>query len=47
MVVKSKGSVNQAAEGKHYSRALRLHKQSLEYLFRFHLEKIIADYMWT
>ena len=44
---KSKGSVNQAAEGKHYSRALRLRKQSVECLFRFHLKKIIADYMWT
>ena len=37
------GSVNQAAEGKHYSRAIRLHKQSLECLLRFQSEKIIAD----
>ena len=36
-------SVNQAAEGKHYSRAIRLHKQSLECLSRFQSEKIIAD----
>ena len=35
--------VNQAAEGKHYSRAIRFHKQSLECLLRFQSEKIIAD----
>ena len=39
----AEGLVNQAAEGKHYSRAIRLHKQSLEYLSRFQSEKIIAD----
>ena len=37
------GSVNQAAEGKHYSSALRLHKQSVEYLLIFQSEKIIAN----
>ena len=44
---KSKGSVNQAAEGKQYSRAIRLHGQSLECLLRFHSDKLIADYLWT
>ena len=39
----AEGSVNQAAEGKHYSRAIRLHKQSLECLLRFQSEKIITD----
>ena len=39
----SEGLVNQAAEGKHYSRAIHLHKQSLKYLLRFQLEKIIAN----
>ena len=28
----AEGTVNQAAEGKHYSRAIHLHKQSLECL---------------
>ena len=37
------GSVNQAAEGKHYSRAIHLYKQSRECLLRFQSEKIIAD----
>ena len=37
------GPLNQAAEGKHYSRAIRLHKQSLGCSLRFHSEKIIAD----
>ena len=37
------GSVNQAAEGKHYLSALRLHKQSVEYLLIFQSEKIIAN----
>ena len=35
--------VNQAAEGKHYSRAIRLHKQSLECLLRFQSEKVKAN----
>ena len=39
----AEGSVNQAAEEKHYSRAIRLHKQSLECLLRFQLERITAD----
>ena len=39
----AEGSVNQAAEGKHYSRAIRLQKQSLEYLLRFQSQKIIAN----
>ena len=39
----AESSVNQAAEGKHYSRAIRLHKQSLECLLRFQSEKIITD----
>ena len=46
MIVKSKiiaeGTVNQAAEGKHYSRAIHLHKQSPECL-RFQPEKIVAN----
>ena len=39
----AEGSVNQAAEGKHYSRAIRLQKQSLECLLRFQSQKIIAN----
>ena len=39
----AEGSVNQAAEGKHYSRAIHLLKQSLECILRFQSEKIIAD----
>ena len=39
----AQGSVNQAAEGKHYSGALRLHKHSVEYLLIFESEKIIAN----
>ena len=39
----AEGSVNQAGEGKHYSRAIRLHKQSLECLLRFQSKKIIAN----
>ena len=35
--------VHHATEGKHYSRAIRLHKQSLECLLRFQSEKIISD----
>eukprot|EP00794_Sanderia_malayensis_P005820 gene5820-6517_t len=31
----AEGSVDQAAEGRHYSRSMRLHKQSLEALLRF------------
>ena len=39
----AEGLVNQAAEGKHYSRAIHLLKQSLECILRFQSEKIIAD----
>ena len=39
----SEGLVNQAAEGKHYSTSIRLHKRSLEYLLRFQSEKIRAN----
>ena len=39
----SEGPVNQNAEGKHYSRAIHLHKQSLECLLRSQSEKILAD----
>ena len=39
----AEGSVNQAAEGKHYSRAIHLHNESLNCLLRFQSEKIIAD----
>ena len=41
--IMAEGLVNQVAEGKHYSRAVRLHKQSLECLLKFQSEKIIAD----
>ena len=34
----SEGLVNQAAEGKHYSRAMRFHEQSLEYLYLLRLK---------
>ena len=36
----SEGSVDKAAEGKHYSRAIRLHKQSFEALLRYRFEKL-------
>ena len=39
----AEGSVNQAAEGKHYSRAIHLHNESLNCLLRFQSEKIIVD----
>ena len=39
----AESSVNQAAEGKHCSRAIHFHKQSPECLLRFQLKKIIAD----
>ena len=39
----AEGTVNQAAEGKHYSRAIHLHNESLNCLLRFQSEKIIAD----
>ena len=35
--------VNQAAEGKHYSRAISLYKQFLECLLRFQSEKVKAN----
>ena len=38
----AEGSINQAAEGNHYSKAISLHRQPLEYLLRFRSEKIIA-----
>ena len=37
------GSLAQAIEGRHYSRAVRLHKQSLESIFRHKYEKEIPD----
>ena len=36
-------SVNQAIEGRHYSRAVQLHKQSLELLLRYNCEKKICQ----
>ena len=36
----AEGSVDKAAEGKHYSRAIRLHKQSFEALLRYRFEKL-------
>ena len=38
----AESSVNQVADGKQYSRAIRLHKQPLDCLLRFQSEKIIA-----
>ena len=35
------GSVDQAMEGRHYFRAVRLHKQSIESLLRYKSEKEI------
>ena len=38
----AEGSINQAAKGNHYSKALSLHRQPLECSLRFRSEKIIA-----
>ena len=39
----AEGSVDQAAEGRHYSRSMRLHKQSMEALLRFKGSKTVAS----
>ena len=41
------GSVDQAIEGRHYSRAVRLHKQSLESLLSYKYEKEFMYYLPT